>query len=68
MVSTSRKVVKKTVARKTVKKSKPTTRKVAPKQKKWVYLFEEVKAVEKYTGSWRACAASSAAKARAWQI
>ncbi len=52
MVSTSRKVVKKTVARKTVKKSKPTTRKVAPKQKKWVYLFEEVKAVEKYTGSW----------------
>jgi len=45
MVSKTKKVVKKVVATKAVKK-------VAPRQKKWVYLFEEVKAAEKYTGSW----------------
>ena len=45
MVSKTKKVVKKVAAKKAVKK-------VAPKQKKWIYLFEEVKAAEKYAGSW----------------
>jgi pyruvate,orthophosphate dikinase len=49
MVSKTKKVVKKVVAKKAVKKVAP---KVVSNQKKWVYQFEEVKAAEKYTGSW----------------
>ena len=38
-------------AKKMAKKSTKPTRSLAS-TKKWVYLFEEVKAAEKYAGSW----------------
>src|SRR5574338_344288 len=49
MAVTAKKPAKKVTAK------KPATRaasKPASRQKKWVYLFEEVKAAEKSTGSW----------------
>src|SRR5574338_1686964 len=49
MAVTAKKPVKKVTAKKPAARaaSKPASR-----QKKWVYLFEEVKAAEKSTGSW----------------
>ena len=47
MAIKAKKVVKKTPAKKPLRRVSPR-----PAQKKWVYLFEEVKAAERSAGSW----------------
>ena len=49
MVTKTKKTVKKVAVKKPAKK---VVKKAAAAPKKWVYLFEEVKAAEKYAGSW----------------
>ena len=44
-------MAKKAVSKKNVK-SKVVKKKISSQTKKWVYLFDEVKKAEKYTGSW----------------
>ncbi|HEY2981387.1 MAG TPA: pyruvate, phosphate dikinase, partial [Anaerolineales bacterium] len=52
MVSKAKTASKRPAARKASKQSKPAASRPAARQKKWVYLFEEVSQAERYARSW----------------